>query len=80
MSAPVIPTLALTGVVVATGIIIDKKKISPRWVVGLAFLAITLAFLDNYSADLAGGLALLVLVAAVWAYAPGISKALGAIK
>lgn len=80
MSVPVIPTVVLTGGVVIAGFWADGDKLNIRFFVGLAIYAIALAYLDNFTPELAGMFAVLVLVGAVWTYTPTIAKHLKGVK
>lgn len=80
MNVPVIPTVVLTAVVVSAGQIAEGHKLNIRIGVGIAVLAIALSYLDNFSPELAGTFAALILIGAVWTYTPDITKRLKSIK
>lgn len=72
--------VVLTSVVVVAGHWANDKKLSIRVAIGAGALAFGLAALDQSSPELASKFAILILVAAVFMYAPGIAKKAGLTK
>lgn len=73
-------SLVLTGGVVALGQWSQKKSVSIRMFVGIGFVAIILAALNNANPKLASQFAALILVAALLMNVIPISKAFGFTK
>jgi hypothetical protein len=70
----------MTAVVVVAGRWANEKPLSIRIAVGTAGLALFLAVLNSSSPDLASKFAVLILLAAVFQYGPGIVKKAGLTK
>lgn len=75
-----VDSAVLTGVVVSTGRWANGKSLDMRVFVGAAVFAVGLAVINSQNQRLASQFALLVLVAAVFAYGPAIVKKLGLTK
>ena len=73
-------SLALTGVVVATGRWSKDQTLAARPVVGLAFAAIAIALLSEADPEFGAQFAFLILVGALFVYGPSIAKKVGLTK
>lgn len=74
-------SVVLTGVVVGAGHIVREKKVPSKVFVGVGFLAIALAAMNEVNAELASQFAVLILVGAVLMYGVDIGNGLkGALK
>lgn len=69
--------LGLFAVVVYIGNLQQGKIIPGKAIIGTVFIYFMLAGLDAVNTDLASGFALLILVAAILKYGPGILKGVG---
>lgn len=76
MSKPVSNTLIATGAIVTAGQFANGKGMTIRIVVGGSVLAIGITMIESYNEYFAKMLALMVLVAAIYAYLPSIAKRL----
>lgn len=76
MISPVSSAL-LTGGVVATANVVDKKGLSFRQLAGVGIYSILLAVLNETNPNLAAQFGLLVLIGVLFTYTPRIVKALG---
>jgi hypothetical protein len=72
--------VVLTGLVVVAGHWANGKKLSVRLAIGTGGLVLFLSALNESSPDLAGKFAVLILLAAVFMYAPGVVKKAGLTK
>lgn len=76
MISPV-SSAVLTGGIVATANVVDKKGLSFRQLAGTGIYVIMLAALNETNPDLAGKFALLVLIGVLFVYTPKIVSAMG---
>lgn len=70
-------SVVLTGGIVAVGQWIQDKQITFKIIVGVGITALFLAVIAESNAEFAEGLGTLILVGAIFAYAPDIVKTLG---
>lgn len=76
MISPV-SSAVLTGGIVATANVVDKKGLSFRQLAGTGIYVIMLAAINESSPDLAAKFGLLVLIGVVFVYTPKIVTAMG---
>jgi len=74
-----ITSAALVGGVVAAGQVSQGKGITAKFVLGGMFYAVAIVTLNSAAPQVAGPLASLVLVAAIFTYVPSIAKGIGVI-
>ena len=72
-----VDSAVLTGVIVSAGRWSQGKSLSMRTFIGAGTFAVFLAVINANDQDLASKFALLVLVAAAFAYGPDIAEKLG---
>lgn len=77
MSMSPVSSAVLTGGIVAAANVVDKKGLSFRQVAGVGIYAIMLAGINEWSPEIAGKFALLVLLGAAFMYVPTIVTATG---
>lgn len=77
MISPTSSALMTIGIVGATNVLDDKKKITARFVVGSGIYLLFLAALNESNADLAAKIALLVLVGAIFVNGVSLFTTLG---
>lgn len=73
-------SVVLTGVIVTTGQWAKGKGITPRILLGLGFVAISLAVISQINDDLARGFALLIVLLALMMYGVPIAQKMGFAK
>lgn len=72
--------VVLTGLIVVAGHWANGKQMSIRLAIGTGALALFLSALNQSSPDLAAKFSMLILLAAVFMYAPGVAKKAGLTK